>query len=73
MRKQLNLWQSQDVETWTFKERDEDKKAKREQNVERNVERGARKIIKRDKKECVGKNFITVYCITRKGNGAIPI
>ena len=58
MRKQWDSWQSQDVEMWTYKERDEEKIAKIDKNVEGNVERKARKKAKRNAKQGVGKNAI---------------
>ena len=70
MRKQGNSLQSQDVETWTFKERDEGKIAKREKNVERYVEKNARKNVKINAKKSVRKNVVQIIL---KGNGAIPI
>ena len=70
MRKQGNSWQSQDVATWTFKERDEVKKVKRENNVARNVEQNARKNVKIGAEKSVGKNAMQII---QKGNGVIPI
>ena len=70
MRKQGNSWQFQDVEMWTFKERDEDAKAEIEKGVERNVERNAMKNVKRNAKKGVRQSVIQIRL---KGNGAIPI